>query len=450
MLMPRLGHFCLTSQIVLAPLLLGGGRPWAMAVLTILTGTGLIITGWRSRAELTLGIRHIIIAGALVSLWLVLQAIPIWPIQPLPFDAPRIALYPHAWQSMVGNIVWLVGTCILAAQNARSQSRAFIRHIAIAVVVSASIQAVLAAFADVMAIETTYWFSKQAHLGDWTGTFANRNAFGGLMAIAILCCLYLFCRKSATTTGQRIDHAGGWIALALIFTVALIESHSRSAVVALAIAVASFAILYRPAHFQIGIWRAAYPVLTIISMLAILTLVAAMVPDLGNRFAELARPDLIQRDEAWQTAFIAISHRPLVGFGPDAIELVMDHFAITGLNRNAAWFSCHNLWLDAALVFGIPATILIVGFILYRLSRAIRNAGNRADQTLLITLTILSGTMASLGWVASLPALILPFLSVLGGLEAAPKARGCEVSQYLDGYPKSEPRVPARALLPRD
>ncbi|WOI09445.1 O-antigen ligase family protein [Thalassospira lucentensis] len=448
--MPRLGQFCLTSQIVLAPLLLGGGRPWAMAVLTILTGIGLIITGWRSRAELTPGIRHIIIAGALVSLWLVLQAIPIWPIQPLPFDAPRIALYPHALQSMVGNIVWLVGTCILAAQNARSQSRAFIRHIAIAVVVSASIQAVLAAFADVMAIETTYWFSKQAHLGDWTGTFANRNAFGGLMAIAILCCLYLFCRKSATTTGQRIDHAGGWIALALIFTVALIESHSRSAVVALAIAVASFAILYRPAHFQTGIWRAAYPILTIISMLAILTLVAAMVPDLGNRFAELARLDLIQRDEAWQTAFIAISHRPLVGFGPDAITLVMDHFATTGLNRNAAWFSSHNLWLDAALAFGIPATILIVGFILHRLIRAIRNTGNRADRTLLITLAILSGIMASLGWVASLPALILPFLSVLSGLEAAPKAQGCEVSQYLDGYPRSEPRLPAPALSPRD
>ncbi|MFC4235226.1 O-antigen ligase family protein [Thalassospira xianhensis] len=448
--MPRLGQFCLTSQIVLAPLLLGGARPWAMAVLTILTGIGLIVTGWRSRMELTPGIRQIVLAGALVSLWLVLQAIPIWPLQPLPFDAPRIALYPNAWQSMIGNIVWLVGTCILAAQNARNQGAAFIHHIAVAVVVSASIQAILAAFADAMALKTTYWFAKQAHLGDWTGTFANRNAFGGLMAIATLCCLYLFCRRSATTTGQRIDHAGGWVAFALIFTAAVIESHSRSAVMTLAIAVAGFAILYRPARFRIGIWRATYPVLIIISMLAILTIIAAMAPDLGNRFAELARPDLIQRDDAWQTALIAISHRPLAGFGPDAIALVMDHFAITGLNRNAAWFSSHNLWLDAALVFGIPTTILIVGFILYRLSRAIRNTGNRADQTLLITLAIVSGTIASLGWVASLPALILPFLSVLCGLEAAPKAQGCEVSQYLDGYPRSEPRLPAPALSPRD
>ena len=437
--MPRLAQFCLISQIVLAPLLLGGARPWAMAMLTILTGIGLIVTGWRGRMVLVPSTLQIVLAGTLVSFWLVLQAAPFWPMQPLPFDAPRIALYPHAWQSTIGNIVWLVGTCILAGQNAQNQGRAFMRHIAIAVVISASIQAVLAAFADVMALETTYWFAKQAHLGDWTGTFANRNAFGGLMAIATLCCLYLFCRQSAATTGQRIDHAGGWVALAPIFIAALIESHSRSAAVALAIAIAGFAILYRPPRFRTGIWRTTYPFLIILSTLAILKIIAAMAPGLGNRFAELARLDLIQRDDAWQTALIAITHRPLAGFGPDSIALVMDHFATDGLNRNAAWFSSHNLWFDAALIFGTPITLLLVGFILYRLSRTIRNTASRADRTLLINLAILTGIMASVGWVASLPALILPFLSVLCGLEAAQTTQPAEGFQYRGGRLQSAP-----------
>lgn len=427
--MRQLVPFCLTSQIVLAPVMLGGARPWAMAVLTILTGIGLLMAGWSGHMKLSGPIKQVALAGAVLSAWLAVQAAPIWPNPPAPFNASHLALYPTAFLPMIGNILWLVGVYALAAGCTQMQGDKCARNIAWAVIIAAILEVALAGLADILSFESTYWFAKQAHLGDWTGSFANRNAFGGLMAIAVICALYLFCAKDMATIGNRLDHAGGWIALALIFTSALFASHSRSAIVALAIALISFAIMVRPKANRL-LARITYRVLVIASVTAPLIVIAVLIPDLGSRFAELTRADLIQRDDAWHTAIIAISHRPFTGFGPNAIALVMDHFATLGLNRNAAWFSSHNLWFDTALILGIPATLAMTGFILYRLTSTFRTAENLMDRSLLFSLASLIGIMASIGWVASLPALILPVLSLLAMLEARPKGPSGAASRY--------------------
>ncbi|MET4731414.1 O-antigen ligase [Thalassospira sp. MBR-102] len=448
-LMQRLVTFCLTSQIVLAPIMLGGTRPWAIAVLTILTGIGLLVAGWFGHVKLTRPIKQVGIAGALLSVWLVVQAAPIWPTLPAPFNASHLALYPTAFLPMIGSVLWLAGIYVLAAGCAQMRGDKFTRIIAWAVIIAAILQVALACLADIFSFESTYWFAKQAHLGDWTGSFANRNAFGSLMTIAAIYALYLFCAKGTATIGSRIDHAAGWIALALIFTSALFASHSRSAVLALAIALITFAIMLRPKADRL-LPRITYPVMVVACVTTALIVIAMLIPDLGNRFAELARPDLIQRDDAWQTAIIAISHRPFTGFGPNAIALVMDHFATLGLNRKAAWFSSHNLWLDAALIFGIPATLAMAGFILYRLTRTFRAAENRLDRTLLISLAALIGIMSSIGWVASMPALILPFLSLLAALEARPKVQSRAASQYRNGPRQSVRPDPVLRQSPAD
>ncbi|WP_339860176.1 O-antigen ligase family protein [Thalassospira alkalitolerans] len=450
MAMLGLAQFCLTSQIVLAPLLLGGARPWAMAILTLLTGVGLVAITVKIRTNSTIklppAIKQIALAGLLISIWMALQAAPIWPIQPAPFEARQIALYPTAFCGVIGNLIWLIGTYILAALIAQNRGPAFPRLIIVAVIISGCFQILLAGIADILALETTFWFAKQSHLGDWTGSFANRNAFGGLMGVSVLGCLYVFCAKPAASPGQRIDTSGGWLALALIFTAALTQSHSRSALVALAIAVPGFAMLYRPDRLRIGHWRWGYPVILILAALATLIIITMANPEIARRFAQLARPDLIQRDDAWATAIIAISHRPFAGFGPGSIAVVLDHFATNNLNRNAQWFSSHNLWLDIAITLGIPATLSLIGFGLYRWIKALRASQSGLDRALLVTLGVQFAIMATFGWVAGLPALVLPLLCLLAGLEAAPPLQPDAGHQYRAAPRQSGPQDQDHAI----
>ncbi|MEQ8285993.1 O-antigen ligase family protein [Thalassospira sp.] len=416
------------TQIVLAPALLGGARPWAMAILSILTSIGILaICLIANPAKPRRFLRRIWLVVAVLAGWALLQSLPIWQIQDAPFNAPHIALYPDAWIAMSGNLIWLAGSITLASMIAQSRPDRFTSDLAKIIIASCAVQVFLAVLAATLGLETTYWFAKQAHLGDWTGSFANRNAFGSFMGIGILACLYLYAQNRDGNKAKHLDQSGGLLALAIIFAASLIQSHSRSGIILGVIGILLFVTFNRPAKNRVK--RLLWPGL--FGGIAMLVIGLAD-PDLASRFSELARFDLIQRDDAWQTALHAISDRPITGFGSNSIALVMGHFATPELNTNAHWFSSHNLLLDGAMMFGLPVVIAVLIAGLFALKSILNSAINPSDHALVVALIgfVLLGGLV--GWVMSLPSLILPIAVLWVGVFEAGLARRAADFERVD------------------
>lgn len=434
--MLRLAHFCLMAQIILAPLLLGGARPWAMAILSIMSGLG-ILAACVTRKQISIP-RYLprIWGVAVVMLgWSLLQSLPIWPMQDYPFSTPQIALYPDGWMGLAPNLIWLIATITLSNLLAQGQSQTLMNGAIKVLIASCALQVGLATLASVMDWQTTFWFGKSTHLDDWTGSFANRNAFGALLGFGILACLYLFAQSKAQGIGRRLDRSGGLLALALILAVALLESHSRSAVALTLIGTLIFLTLNTPrATFRVIGKRALFSGFGIVALIVLIDIAS---PELSTRFIELARTDLIQRDDAWHTAILAIQDRPITGFGFDGVALVMGHFATAGLNTNAHWFSSHNLLLDAAIMFGVPATLATVIALSLMASKAVMLAPNRTTRAFMLAFISMAVIGSLIGWVMSMPALILPIaIAIMACREAAP-ARMREAHQPADPMAQS-------------
>ncbi|MBC05895.1 O-antigen ligase family protein [Thalassospira sp.] len=411
-----LAQSCLMAQIILAPLMLGGLRPWALAILAILTGLGILTICLRPGPVLVgKHLRYLWLAIAALIGWSVLQSLPIWPVQAYPFNAPHIALVPNGWLSIATYLVWLGGVITLTALVARLQPR-LPHFIARTVVFACALQVVLGASAALMGWHTTFWFAKQAHLGDWTGSFANRNAFGTLMGFGIVACLFLYQTTRAVSFTKQLDRAGGWLALAMIFAVALVQSHSRLAFVMALVGGALFVILTPRTHTS----RLMRLLGITLGCMAITALTAIASPELFARFTDLVRSDLIQRDDLWATALQAILERPVTGWGPDSIALVIAHFATPNLNTNANWFSSHNLWLDGAIIFGIPAMLILATSFLLAIKTALAS-GQQPDIRALVIALFVMCVVGSIGdWVMIMPALILPVVMLaMAGFEGA-------------------------------
>ncbi|WP_417827183.1 O-antigen ligase family protein [Thalassospira povalilytica] len=436
----RLAHICLLAQIILAPILLGGARGWAMGILSILTGIGLIaISLSRTTAKPPLipsYIRYIWLMIGLVSGWMILQSLPIWPSQPAPFNADHIALYPHAWQGSVADLIWYAASLTLAALIAQTHPHRFIQQVGVTIIFSAVVQVGLAALADMMGWKTTFWFAKTAHLSDWTGSFANRNAFAVLMVLGMIASLYCFMRQTSMSLGKRLDQQGGWLALAMVFGFALLQSHSRSGLVIAGLCLMLFGCFHIPSS------RRSHRALIGLGLAGIAAfggvLIALTNPEFTARFADLARRDLIQRDDAWASAIDAIMARPITGFGPGSIARIMDHFATPGLNTDANWFSSHNIWLDVALTLGIPMVLIVMTAALYAGVKTWRSTQSPNHRALFLAGICIFVLSASVGWVITLPALILPLgLLWVGCAEAAVAARHREGHAPADFWARS-------------
>ncbi|WP_210520066.1 O-antigen ligase family protein [Thalassospira sp. ER-Se-21-Dark] len=394
------------AQIILAPLLLGGLRPLALALLAILTGIGMLAICLRpGTVQICKHLLCLWIGIAGLIGWAILQSLPIWTIQAYPFNAPHIAIAPYGWLNIAAYLIWLGGVASLTALLARLNNHLNIT-IARTIVITCTLQVALAAGADVMGWQTTFWFAKQAHLGDWTGTFANRTAFGILMAFSILACLFLYDQSRALISAKRLDQAGGWLAIGLLFATAVVQSHSRLAFFMALLGGALFIILTPRANVQ-SIKRL---IMIALGVIAASTIAILASPELFDRFTDLARNDLIQRDDLWITALHAIAERPLTGWGADSIGLIIAHFATPDLNANAHWFSSHNLWLDGAIVFGVPIMLILLAALIIAIKTVLATCQKPDTRALLIALFAMA-MLGSIGdWVMVMPALILPIV----------------------------------------
>ncbi|WP_064788498.1 O-antigen ligase family protein [Thalassospira indica] len=412
------------AQIILAPLLLGGLRTWALAILAILTGIGVLAICLRpGPAQIGKHLLFLWIGIAALIGWAILQSLPIWPVQAYPFNAPHVALAPHGWLNMATYLIWLGGVASLTALVGRLNTHLNIT-IARTIVITCAVQVALAAGADVMGWQTTFWFAKQAHLHDWTGSFANRTAFGILMAFGILACLFLYDQSRALISAKRLDQAGGWLAIAVLFAAALVQSHSRLVFVMALVGSVIFIILTPRENVQ----STKRLIVIALGIIATITIAIMASPELFDRFTDLARSDLIQRDDLWITALQAIAERPLTGWGTDSIGLVIAHFATPDLNADAHWFSSHNLWLDGAIMFGVPVMLILATALTLAIKTVLTTCQQPDTRALLIALLAMAMLCSMGDWVMVMPALILPvvmqgmasFEAALAALRAMP------------------------------
>lgn len=441
--MLRLAQFCLMAQIVLAPLLLGGARPWATAILSIMSGLGILaVCITRKQISIPPYLVRIWGAATVILIWSLLQSLPIWPIQAYPFNAPQIALYPDAWMALAANLIWLTATVTLSNLLAQGQAQTLLNMGIKVLIASCALQVGLAMLARVMDWQTTFWFGKSAHLDDWTGSFANRNAFGAILGFGILGCLFLFAQDKTQGTGQKLDKSGGLLAFAVIFAVALLQSHSRSALALTLIGTLIFLTVNTPHPTVKAIGKRL--LFATFGIIALIALVDITNPELTARFFELARFDLIQRDDAWQTAALAILDRPITGFGFDSVALVLGHFATAGLNTSAHWFSSHNLLLDAAIMFGIPATLALVAALGLMAANTVMSAPNAATRAVVFGFISMALIGSLTGWVMSMPALILPMVILVMACREAAPARMRAMPQ--PGDPMAQSPVPDQTV----
>lgn len=413
----RVAQFCLLAQIILAPLLLGGARPWAMGILSVLTGIGILALCATMPIYLPRYLRVIWLMAGLVAGWMIMQSLPIWPLQAAPFNADHIALYPSAWHSTGGDILWFIATLTLASLLARKDPDSFIKQVCITVACAAALQVGLATLDQIAGWQTTFWFTKTTHIGDWTGSFANRNAFATLMIFGLLASLYCFARTPGFSAAKRIDQKGGWLAIAVICGVALLQSHSRSGVAIALVSMIVFGWIYVLAsNVALTRWRIVSGVLITSGWVGACALfVIFAFPEIGPRFADLSRLDLIQRDDAWASGVHAIMARPITGYGQGSIALVLGHFATPGLNANANWFSSHNIWLDGAITLGLPMMACLILATLFAGFKIWRGLGTPPQKALFGAITTIFVLSASVDWIITLPALILPIGLVWAG-----------------------------------
>ncbi|MFH1805423.1 MAG: O-antigen ligase family protein [Pseudomonadota bacterium] len=402
----RIAVYCLLLPVIIAPLLLGGARLWALAILILCLGIGVMVGSFTQQRIHAPILAKIWLAGLLLGGWMVVQSLPLFGPADFPKIDSTIALNPSALPA--GLLMLLF--CLLAftlAQILRPDGNLIIRI----VIASALIQAVLAGILAGFEVPTNLWFAKTAHIGDATGSFANRNAFGALMVIGILGCLHQWGRAVGPLM-HRLDRQGGWIALAIVLSAALIATHSRASMISLATGLMAMIVFAPMARRKIIM--SVIPLAVMLLILSDTTLTA--------RFAELARPDFLQRDDLWRTALAAIAARPLAGYGMGGMDLVIDHFATPGLNMAARWPNSHNLFLDAALCFGLPVAFIGIAAILAFAVRILRAAAPSKDRALLAGFVTIILTHALFDSVIILPALILPILILAGSTVPVPPA----------------------------
>lgn len=243
--------------LVWAPLPLGSNRPWASAILEV--GLLSLAIAWiwlysLGRVELHMPLRRAWPALLLFACWLgwlALQIIPlpadllkiISPVRanlptPDPASAIRtLSIDPHA------SLGFLLKSCAYVAAFglalALMHSRERMRTVAIVIIVTGLVQALLASFMHLAKLNFQVFFTEMNHIPNAHGTFVNRNHLAGYLEICLALGIGMMIAtlKGGTSDSwkQRIREIAGWLLSTrvllrislVIMVVALVMTRSR-------------------------------------------------------------------------------------------------------------------------------------------------------------------------------------------------------------------------------
>jgi O-antigen ligase len=190
---------------------------------------------------------------------------------------------------------------------------------------------------------------------DWRGIFTNRNSLAPVAAIAVIVGLSLLVRARK---GRRVAAA----ALILTGAIAMFGSGSRTAWLALAVAVGAAGVVVMA---RIGRDRHGARALAVAGGVA-----GAGALLTGWLIARMwGEPTFAQRRTIWSLVWDKIGERPLQGFGWFSIWRVPEFVSVDPLlARGEAHGSFFEVWLGVGLIGLIPF-LVIVGLALYGTTR---------------------------------------------------------------------------------
>ncbi|HBP23524.1 MAG TPA: hypothetical protein DEA08_37815, partial [Planctomycetes bacterium] len=266
------------------------------------------------------------------------------PFVPAGRSAPStLTLYPYKTRLVL--CAWVTAAALLVA--ARGASRRQARWIAGALVVAATLQAVVGIGLH-LAGSTLPWVDahspSRAH-----GSFRNANHFAGLLLMALPLSLALS-GLANRRPGARVGAEVLWLVPAGLLALGILLSGSRGGALATLIAMAVFVVLLVPGgpkHISRGFLALTSGTVLLVGL--------AGVSSLADRFLGLTEGKLsVLRPSLWRTALGIWSDFPLLGAG------VRSHEQLTPARREGSQLlnATHNDYLNLLADCGLAGALL--------------------------------------------------------------------------------------------
>lgn len=391
----------LLAMIILSPLPFGGHRPWVWGSVALVTA-GLLLA-WSVRAARTPDFRllpsgimlPLAIPFALALIWGIGQASGIaGPAHPLWTEAAaalpgfpvsgHISLDPAASWAAIMRLLSLAGVFWLTVHLTRNPQRAEtgMRMVVLACTAYAC-YGLLMHFAG---LELILWYRKDAYLGDVTGTFVNRNAFGAFVGLGMLASMAMAVEavnmSGRSQGGLRhmaellLVRGGGYLVCFMIMATALMLSHSRGAF----LSTVSASLLLIVLFVLGGVLRYRAAAMAMLVLMACGG--AAMVTSADVTMDRLMETTDHHGDRAhlYELSIAAIADAPLTGHGLGAFASSFRIYRDTNLPRPVIYDFAHNVYLETLLDLGViagAALILPVVIAAVRCAIAVRTRRRR-------------------------------------------------------------------------
>ncbi len=252
--------------------------------------------------------------------------------------------------------------------------------------------------------------------GPWCGVFAEKNALGAAMVLALITFTVIVLSGSSR---QRLWAGAGWLAAAGLLAGSQSATAFAAGTVALTAGVA--ALLWRSPRGAAIWWRAA--IVTIAVLVAGAAMLFGVQPDL---VAHSLGPSatLTGRTDFWPYLFQAIGDQPLLGYGYEAFFRSGGdiHYLAAYAEQAGGWtpYHAHDSFLQVALDAGIAGVVLLIVLLVVTFARALRyltsepGAGAVWPLTIALYLVAASYTESALGnyntleWVLFVAAFLYP------------------------------------------
>ncbi len=454
----------LVTLLALAPLPYGANRPWAWDTLAVLAGLAIIAwaaAAWRAPWLAPIGWRrHAPLAVPFIAVigWALFQASSLapaswqhpawrWAGEALGHPvAGAIALDPEAAHEGVIRLAAYGAVFWLALQLGRDARRA--RQLVWAVTLIGVAYAIYGLAIQLGGKATILGEPKWAYAYDLTSTFVNRNAYSVEVGLALLAGLALLGEATRPPGGFRLATRTGLVrflddlppaayllaAAALALSTALVLTHSRGGLVAVAAATAVMAVASAlrpgPAGDRRGLG------------LGVGALAAGLVVLSTSGGFLLARIELGLGQGGGREAIHALARRaiadaPWTGSGLGSFA------ALFRLNRGDTfgWITppfthAHSVYLELAAELGIPAAAALVGVGAGMALLCLMGAGRRRRARLYpclgLAATALVGVQGLYDFAVEIPAVTVTWLTLAGV--------GCAQSFRTQPQPRAQRR----------
>lgn len=431
----------LIACVSLAPLPLGGNRPWAWSALALAMAVLLAVWAAGSLRDGTLSavsfrrIRAIALPFLAVAGWMAFQTLPLggllanplWPEAAAALAADgvgpasgAISLTPYEGWTALMRLAAYGAAFWLALQLARQGQAA--RLIVLWLAIACVLYACLGLVYHHAGIERILWIEKWAYLGDATGSFVNRNAYGAQMALGLILCLTLCLRalrrrneEAAVERLRRVTIGAWWLLAAGLCLMALLASHSRGALLA---AVAAVLVLVLALAISGAIRPRTLLLAVAVMLLAGLAVFVVEGEETLRRFAEGASDFRGDRPNLVRLSWVLVQGAPWTGYGLGSFEQAFAMVRDTSLPRPVVYDYAHNMYSELFVEVGLPAGVIwLAGFaaLAWRCLRGLRaRRRGRFYPALGLAVLALFGGHSLVDFSIAMPALALTVAVLMG------------------------------------